>query len=98
MYTTDKLPVIGSFRLLVVHPDTWSLEEVTFQVTSQEGSVVLSCATTLELGLIQPHSALEDSIQASASLISSMAEYPRKNKSKVSKPKKNVSSNKDQSP
>ena len=40
-YTTDKIPVIGSCRLLVVHPDTQSLEEVTFQVTSQEGSVIL---------------------------------------------------------
>ena len=96
-YTTDKIPVRGSYRLLVVHSDTQSLEEVTFQVTSQEGSVVLSCVTTLELGLIQPHSDLEDSIPASASLISSTANYPWKNRSKVSKPKKNVSSNMEQS-
>ena len=98
MYTTDKIPVIGSCRLLVVHLDTQSSEEVTFQVTSQEGSVVLSCVTTLELGLIQPCSDLEVSISASASLISSTADYSRKNRSKESKPKKNVSSNKQQSP
>ena len=85
-------------HLLVVQPDTQCLEEVTFQVTSQEGSVVLSFVTTLELGLIQHHSHLEDSIPASVSLISSTTKYPRKNRSKVSKPKKNVSSSREQFP
>ena len=96
-YTTGKIPVIGSCRLLVVHPDTQSLEEVTFQVTSQEGSVVLSCVATLEPGLIQPHSDLENPIPTSASLTSSTANYPRKNRSRVSKSKKSVSSSKEQS-
>ena len=44
-YTTDKIKVIGSCTLLVVHPDTQCLKEVTFHVTSHEGSVVLSCVT-----------------------------------------------------
>ena len=87
-HTTEKIPVIGSCTLLVVHPETQDLEKVTFQITSLEGSVVLSCVIILELGLIQPHSDLEDSFPASASLVSSTANYPRKNKSKVSKPKK----------
>ena len=35
MYTPDNISVIGSCRLLVVHLDTQSLDEVTFQITSQ---------------------------------------------------------------
>ena len=53
-YTTHKIKVIGSCTLFEVHPDTKCLKAVTFHVTSHEGSVVLSCATTLELSLIQP--------------------------------------------
>ena len=76
-YTTDKNKVIGSCTLCAVHPDTECLEEVTFYVTSHECSVVLSCVTTLELSLIQPHGNL-NFIPSSASLISSKADYPRK--------------------
>ena len=57
-YTTEKIPVLGSCDLFVVHPNTRSLKEVTFQVVNHEGSVIISCATSLELGLIQPHSKL----------------------------------------
>ena len=99
-YTTDKIKVILSCTLFVVHPDTQCLKEVTFHVTSHEGSVVLSCATTLELSLIQPHNNL-DFIPSSTSLISSNADHPRKNKSQksmlVSKPNQNVCSSKEQS-
>ena len=79
-YTTDKIKVIGSCTLFVVHPDTQCLKEVTFHVTSHEGSVVLSYATSLELNLIQPHNNL-DHIPSSDSLISHKANHPRKNKS-----------------
>ena len=55
-YTTEKVPVIGSCTLLVVHPKTQGYQEVTFQITSQEGSVVLKIMYDIfsELGLIQP--------------------------------------------
>ena len=99
-YTADKIKVIGCCTLLAVHPDTQCLKEVIFHVTSNEGSVVLSCVTTLELCVIQPCSNL-DSISSSASLIRSKANYPRKKRSQknmlVSKPKKNVCSSKEQS-
>ena len=75
-YTTDKIKIIGSCELLAVHPYTNCLMEISFQVTSHEGSVVLSCVTTLELDLIQPCNNLENSIPSSASLISSKADYP----------------------
>ena len=72
-----------------------------FHVTSHEGSIVLSCVTTLELSLIQPHTNV-DSITFSASLISSNTDYPRKKGSQknvqVLKPSKNMSSSKEQSP
>ena len=84
----------------MVHPDTQCLQEVTFHVTSHEGSVVLSCVTTLELSLIHPHNNL-DFIPSSASLISSKADYARKNKFqknvKTSKPSQEVCSSKEQS-
>ena len=41
--------------MFVVHPDTKFLQKVTFQVTSYEGSVTVSCATSIVLGLIHPH-------------------------------------------
>ena len=67
-YADDKMTVIGSCEILAVHPDTQKLKEVTFQVTSHEGSVILSCTRTLELGFIQPHINLENSIPSSVSL------------------------------
>ena len=101
IYTIDKIKVIGTCTLLVVHPDTQCLREVTFHVTSHEGSVVLSCVTTLELTLIQPCNNL-DHIPSSVSLISSKADHPRKNKfqknMQVSKPCNKVCSSKEQSP
>ena len=76
-------------------------KEVTFHVTSHEGSVVISCMTTLELSLIQPCNNL-DSILSSSSLISSNANHPRKSRSQknmqVSKPGQKMCSYKEQSP
>ena len=99
-YTSDKIKVIGSCTLLVVHPYIQCLKEVTFHVTSHEGSVVLSCATTLDLCLIQPSSNL-DSILYSACLITSKADDPRKKKSQkicYYQSQRNVCSSKEQSP
>ena len=67
--------------MFVVHLDTKLLHEVTFQVTSHEGSVIVSCATTLELGLIHPHRNL-DELPEEGSLIYSRADMPRKKKNK----------------
>ena len=55
-YTTEKIKIVGSCKMFIVHPDTKLLHEVTFQVTSHEGSVIESHATSIELGLIHPHS------------------------------------------
>ena len=76
-YTTEGIKVTGSCTLLAVHPDTQCLKEMTFNATSHEGSVVLSCVTTLELSLIELHKNL-DLISSSSSLISSNAMLPKR--------------------
>ena len=65
----------------LVHPDTKHLLEVTFYVASNNGSVLLSCARTLALGLIKPQNRL-DYLPLRASLITSSADHP-KTKSKI---------------
>ena len=47
-YTTEKIKIVGSCKMFVVHPDTKALQEVTFHVTSHVGSVIISCATSIE--------------------------------------------------
>ena len=85
----------------MVHPDIQCLQEVTFHVTSHEGSVVLSYATTLALRFIQPCTSL-DCLPSSTSLITSCADHPFKTKSQrnvqVSKPCHTVCTSKEQSP
>ena len=81
-YTTDTVKLVGSCVFYLVHPDTKCLQEVTFYVASNNGSVLVSCATTLALGLIQPHARL-DYLPSGASLITSSADHPKKIKSQV---------------
>ena len=54
-YTTDTVKIVGSFMFYLVHPDTKKLMDVTFFVAANDAvsSVLLSCKTTLMLGLIQ---------------------------------------------
>ena len=86
--------------MFAVHPDTQCLKEVTFHVISHEGSIVLSCVSTLELSFIHPHNNF-DSIPSSASLIPSNADHPRKSRSQknmqVLQPIQNMCSSKEQS-
>ena len=58
-YTTDTVKLVGSCMFYLVHPDSKCLLEVTSYVASNNGNVLLSCATTLALGLIQPRSRLD---------------------------------------
>ena len=51
-YTTDTVKLVGSCMFYLVHPDSKCLLKVTFYVASNDGSVLLSCAITLTLGLI----------------------------------------------
>ena len=57
------------------------------------GSVLISCATTLDLGLIQPHTRL-DYLPPTASLITTSAKHPKSQISvHVSKKKESENSN-----
>ena len=78
-YTTDTVKIGGSCTFYLVHPDTKKLLEVTFYVATNDGSVLLSCKTTLMLGLIQPRMRL-DYLQPRASLITSATDHPKKTK------------------
>ena len=53
-YITDMVKIVGSCVFYLVHPDTKKLHEVTFFAATKDESVLLSCTTTLALGLIQP--------------------------------------------
>ena len=51
-YTNKKVKIIGSCNY-IIHPDTRCITEVSFFVASNEGSILISCATSLALGLIK---------------------------------------------
>ena len=76
-YTTDTVKIVGSCRFYLVHLDSKKLVDVTFFVAINDGGVLLSCKTTLVLGLIQPRSRL-DYLPPRASLISSSVDHPMK--------------------
>ena len=81
-YTTDRVKLVGSCMCYLVHPDSECLLEVIFYVASNNGSVLLSCVTTLALGLIQPRNRL-DYLPPRASPITSSADHPKKSKISV---------------
>ena len=77
IYTTNAVRLVVSCVFYLVHPDTKCLQAVTFYVASNNGSVLLSCVTTLALGLIQPCTRL-DYLPPRASFITSSADHPKK--------------------
>ena len=74
--------LVGSCVFYLVHPYTKCLQEVTFYVASNNGSLLLSCVATLALCLIQPCSRL-DYLPPRASLITCSPDHPEKTKSKI---------------
>ena len=78
-YTTDVVKIVGSCNFYLVHLNSKKLIDVTFFVATNDGSMLLSCKTTLVLGLIQPRSRL-DYLPPRASLITSSVDHPKKTK------------------
>ena len=76
-YTTDIIKIVGSCRFYLVHPDSKKPLDVTFCVAINDGSVLLSCKTTLTPGLIQPRSRL-DYLPPWASFLTSSVDHPRR--------------------
>ena len=77
-YTKQKIPVIGSCELFVLHQNDKCFHKVKFQVVSEEGSVIISCATNINLNLIQIHNQLDTKIPDFTKLIYSYADAPYK--------------------
>ena len=78
-YTNDTVKIVGTCKLYLVHPDTKKLIETIFNVATNDGSVLLSCKSTLALDLIQPRSRL-DYLPPRVSLITSTQDHPKKTK------------------
>ena len=90
IYTTDTVMIVGSCTIYRVHPDPKKLIEMTFYVAMNNGGALLSCKTTLLLGLIQPRPRL-DYLPPRASLITSSADHPKKTKAVLHTQKQKVS-------
>ena len=76
-YTAHTVKIVGYCKFYLVPPDNKRLQEVTFFVARNDGSVLLSCTTTFALGLIQPRMRL-DYVPPRASLITSSMDHPKK--------------------
>ena len=79
-YTNDTVKIVGTCKLYLVHPDTKKLAETIFYVATNDGSVLLSCKSTLVLDLIQPRSRLDYLPPPRASLIISTQDHPKRTK------------------
>ena len=53
-YTTEVMKIIGMCHFYLVHPESKQLSKVMFFVAKENSSILLSCRTTMELGLIKP--------------------------------------------
>ena len=77
--TTNTVKIVGSCLFYLIHLDIKKLQEVTFYVAKNDGSILLSCTTTLALGLMIPHTTL-DYLLPRTNLITSSLDHPRKTK------------------
>ena len=78
-YTTDTIKIIGTTTIYLLHPDSKKLVETTFYIASNEGRVLLSCNTSLTLGLIHSRTKL-DYLPPRARLITSKVDHLRNTK------------------
>ena len=78
-YTTKVVKIIGMCYFYLVHPDSKQLRKVMFFIAKGNGSVLLSCRTTMELGLIKPRVHL-DYLPPKARLLTSTCDQPSKTK------------------
>ena len=76
-YTSEIVKIIGTCHFYLVHPESKHLLKVTFFIAKENGSVLLSCRTTMELGLIKPHAHL-DYLPPKARLLTSTCDQPSK--------------------
>ena len=82
-YTNDIVKIIGTCYFYLMHPETKQLLKVLFFVAKENGSILLSCRTTMELGLIRPRTH-RDYLLPKARLLTSTCDQP--NKTQMHKP------------
>ena len=78
-YTNDVVKIIGTCQFYLVHPESKQLMKVIFFVAKENRSILLSCRTTMELGLIKPCVQL-DYLPLRASLLTSTCDQPSRTK------------------
>ena len=78
-YTNDVVKIIGTCYFYLVSPESKQLMKVMFFVAKENGSVLLSCRATMELGLIRPCVRL-DYLPPRASLLTSTCDQPSRTK------------------
>ena len=76
-YTADTIRIIGTTTIYLIHPDSKQATKMTFHVASNEGSVLLFCNASLNLGFIHSRPRI-DYLPPRASLITSKEDHPRK--------------------
>ena len=76
-YTNDVVKIIGMCYFYIIHPESKKLMKVLFFVAKENGSVLLSCRTIMELGLIKPHAHI-DYLPPKARLLTSTCDQPSK--------------------
>ena len=76
-YPSEIVKIIGTCHFYLVHPESKHLLKVTFFIAKENGSVLLSCRTTMELGLIKPRTGL-DYLPPKARLLTSTCDQPSK--------------------
>ena len=84
-YTNKKVKIIGSCKLYIIGPDTRCIKEIPFFAASNEGSILISCTTSLAFGLIKSHKKLDHPLpEGNRNVISSSAnKIKRKDESQL---------------
>ena len=77
IYTNEVVKIIGTCSFYLLHLESKQLIKVLFLVAKENGSVLLSCRTTMELGLIRPHAQI-DYLPPRASLLTRTCDQPSK--------------------
>ena len=84
---TDTVKILGTCIIYLVHPDSKKMKEAIFCIASNEGSVLLSCNTSLAINRIQPRPRL-NYLPPRVSLITSSADHLRRTKAQLQIQKK----------
>ena len=91
-YTADSIRIISTRVIYLIHPDSKQPTKMTFHTATSEGSVLLSCNASLQLGLIH-HRPQLDYLPPQASLITSKEDHPKSTNMQVHVQKQQIMMN-----